>query len=121
MRKYLFIALIILSVPLMAQDGGGIDIGDLLAVVFGILTSIFGPAFIWFKRKSKKLANFGLQSMEAGIAANNLVQHHVKAIEDGKVDKEEQTGYVTLSRAVAKETGEAVQAFRVLFKKDPTV
>ena len=38
---------------------------------------------------------------------------------EGKVDKEEQAGYVTLSKAVAKETGEAVKAFKALFKKDP--
>ena len=100
---------------------GNIDLGSVLAVVFGLLMTVFGGLSAWLRSKSAKLANFGQQSMEAAVAANNLVQYHKGVIEDEKLTKEEIKGYGPKAEAVAKETGEAVQAFKALFKKDPTV
>ena len=110
----------VLIVPLMAQDGGGLDTGGILSIVFGLLMTVFGGVAAWLKRKSTKLANFSRESMQAALAANNLVQHHNDAIADEKLTKEELAGYVEKAKAVGKETGEAVQAFKDLFKKNPS-
>ena len=40
---------------------------------------------------------------------------------DDKLNKDELDGYVVRAKAVGKETGEAIEAFKALFKKDPTV
>ena len=117
----LFALLILFAVPILAQDGTGLDVGGILSIVFGLLMTVFGGVARWFRNKSNKMASFSKESMEALIASNDLVQHHKMAIADEKLTKEELDGYVLKAKAVGKETGEAIQAFRVLFKKEPTI
>ncbi len=115
----LFVLLIAFSIPIIAQDGSGIEIGSILSVVFGLLMTVFGGIAAWLKSKSNKLANFSQQSIEAAMAGNDLVQYHKLAIADDKLTKAELDGYVEKAKAVGKETEEAVQAFKDLFKKGP--
>lgn len=121
MKKNLIaiIVLMLLTVPLLAADGLNLDTGGIISIVFGLLATVFGGAVAWFKRKSNKLANFSKQSIEAAMAANDLVQYHKVAIADDKLTKDELKGYTEKAKVVGKETGEAVQAFKELFKKDP--
>ena len=120
MKKFilLFVIVICFTISISAQDGSGVDIGGILTTVFGILMTLFGGVAAWFKRKSNKLANFGLQAMELTVKANDLLQHHKKAIEDDKLTREELLGYKDKAIGVAKEAGDVTQAFKALFKKD---
>ena len=119
MKKVIVILVLmaVIATPAISQDGGSLDLGGILTTVFGILMTVFGGAAAWLKRKSAKLANFARESMEATVSANNLVQHHNMAIADGKLTKEELTGYAEKARAVAKETKDVITAFKELFKK----
>ena len=121
MKKNLIviIALMFLTVPLLAGDGLNLDTGGIISIAFGLLATVFGGAIAWLKRKSNKLANFSKQSIEAAMAANDLVQYHKAAIADDKLTKDELNGYTAKAKLVGKETEEAVQAFKALFKKDP--
>ena len=76
MKRFTFIiiAMFVLFIPILAQDGGGIDAGGILTIVFGLLMTVFGGVAAWLKRKSNKLANFSQQSIEAAMAGNDLVQ-----------------------------------------------
>jgi len=96
----------------------GLDWGNLLAVGFGLLTTVFGGVIAFLKSKSAKLAKFSKESMEALVAANALVQYHGTVLADDKLTKDEIKGYGPKAKQVAKETREAVAAFKALFKKD---
>ncbi len=125
MKKRLFIVvslLILCAIPILAREGGpleNVNWDTVIKVVFGFIMTVFGGLARWFKLKSGKMADFSKQSMEAAMAANDLVQHHKLAIEDGDLSKKELEGYVPKAQKVAKETGEAIAAFKTLFKKDP--
>ncbi len=121
-KAFLFVLLLIIfAVPILAQDGDGGN-GAIWTVISFIMTAIatlFGKAWQVVKKKAAKAAVFSKESLDVAMAANDIVQHTNKSMEDGKLDATEIKAFGPKAKHLQLQIEEMGAAFKALFKKDP--